>query len=280
MENEELELTNENEELESETEEEYEDSEDEEESSEDEVEEESEEELEDRINMTQEEFDNAMQKRLDRQKRSLSRDFNKELSKYERTSQILSATFGTDDIDEINEKMEDYFREEGIEIPEIKAKGLTKEEIEILGNAEAHKIIELGDEEIVDELDRMKNLGYDNLSEKEKVIYKTLYEDLTEKEDINNLKKNGIDTSILQEDSFKKFKSKFSKNADLLEIVNMYNKLNDHTTPPAKIGSLKSEKDKGEKIYTSKEIDALTDEDLDKPGVWEAVRRSMTKNKK
>ena len=181
-ENKELELTNNDE---NETVEEQEEtnnvSEEESESSQDNVVEE-----EEKISMTQKEFDEKMKIRLERQERSLKRKFDEELSEYERTKQILSSTFGTDDIKELNQKMIDYYTEEGIEIPEAKPKGLTNEEIEILGNAEAQKIIELGEEEIIEELDRLKIKGADNLTPKEKYVYKNLYETLEHKKQLDS----------------------------------------------------------------------------------------------
>ena len=60
----------------------------------------------------------------------------------------------------------------------------------------------------------------------------------------------------------------------------MYEKFNDSEPKPAKIGSLKSNTESAPKEYNDKEIDGLTLDDLDKPGVWEAVRNAMTKSKK
>lgn len=235
-----------------------------------------------KIDMTQEEFDKAIQKRLERQERSLKKDFEKELSKYRRTKDLLGVSFNSDDIDEINSSMEDYLTEQGYEIPTTKQQnGLSEEEYEILGNAEANKIIELGEDVIIEELDRLKEFKLEELSSKEKYIYKRLYEKLEENKKHEELQKNGIDLSILEDKKFKDFEKKFSKDTSLLEIVNMYNKFNDTNPEPAKIGSLKSNSEKAVKeFYTEKEIASLTMDDLDKPGVFEAVRRSMTKQKK
>ena len=56
----------------------------------------------------------------------------------------------------------------------------------------------------------------------------------------------------------------------------MYTKLN----PKKKgepMGSMKSgQMNKVKEFYTAEEIERLTDEDLDNPQVWEAVRKSMT----
>ena len=229
------------------------------------------------VNMTQEEFDNAMKARLDRQKRSLEKDFAKEMEKYARTRQILSATFGTDDIEELNQRMIDYYTEEGIEIPEEQPKGLSDEEYEILGTAEAQKIIDLGEEDIVDELNRMKDLGVENLDSKEKYIYKKLYETLEHNKQLDDLKKNGIDASILEDKEFQKYEKKFSKDIDLVEKVNLYRKLT-QTEIPEKIGSMESESNKQEKdFYTPEEVVGLSPSEWKKPGEWEKVMASQKK---
>lgn len=232
---------------------------------------------EDKISMTQKEFDEKMKIRLERQERSLKRKFDEELSEYERTKQILSSTFGTDDIKELNQKMIDYYTEEGIEIPEMKPKGLSEEEIEILGNAEAQKIIELGEEEIIEELDRLKDKGADNLTPKEKYVYKNLYENLEHKKQLDELEENGIDASILEEKEFQKYEKKFSNDISLVEKVNLYQQLT-QKEPPKKPGSMESTPDTQEKdYYTEEEVVNLSSEEWQKPGVWEKVRASQKK---
>lgn len=235
---------------------------------------------EEKLSMTQKEFDEKMKIRLERQERSLKRKFDEELSEYERTRQILSSTFGTDDIKELNQKMIDYYTEEGIEIPEAKPKGLTNEEIEILGNAEAQKIIELGEEEIIEELDRLKDKGADNLTPKEKYVYKNLYETLEKRKELDELEENGIDASILEDSDFKQYEKKFSQDMSLVEKVNLYQQLT-QKEPPKKPGSMESTPVTQEKdYYTEEEVVNLTPEEWQKPGVWEKVRASQKKWKK
>lgn len=216
--------------------------------------------------------------RLDRKDRELQ----KEMSKFRRTRDLLNASFDSDDLDYINESMESYLKENGIDVPENRGNSLSEEEYEILGNAEANKIIDLGEDEIINELNRLKNYRYEDLSSKEKYVYKRLYEKLDENKKIAELEKEGIDLSILKDDNFNQFKKKFSKDTSFVEIVDLYHKKYDNSdSKPAKIGSLKSNTEKGVKeYYTDKEIDAMSLDDLDKPGVWEAIRKSMTKSQK
>lgn len=226
----------------------------------------------------QEELTNEIIKpRLDRKER----EFNKKLSKFRRTRDLLGASFNSDDIDYINSSMENYLIENGLELPTTRESNLSDEEYEILGNAEAEKIISLGEDVMIEELNKLKEFKAEELSPKEKYVYKRLYEKLDENKKIVELQKEGIDLSILEDNEFNNFKKKFSKDTSLLEIVNMYNQFNNTEPAPAKIGSQKSNTEKGAKeFYSEKEIANLTMEDLDKPGVFEAVRRSMTKNKK
>lgn len=214
--------------------------------------------------------------RLDRKQR----EHEREMSKLKRTKDLLNISFDSDDMDYINESMESYLKEQGYDIPGYET-SLSEEEYEILGNAEANKIIELGEDAMIDELNRLKEFKYEELSSKEKYVYKRLYEKLDENKSVDELQKEGIDPSILKDSQFNEFRKKFSKDAKLLEIVEMYSKVSDDSPKPAKIGSLKSNTEQPLKeFYTDKEINSMSLEDLDKPGVWEAVRKSMTSQKK
>ena len=96
--------------------------------------------------------------RLDRK----DREHQKEMSKFKRTKDLLNLSFDSDDMDYINNSMETYLKEQGYDVPEER-KGLSEEEYEILGNAEANKIIELGEDAMIDELDRLKEFDYDDI---------------------------------------------------------------------------------------------------------------------
>ena len=226
---------------------------------------------------TDEEVDEIISKKLSRQKEKLTRDFNKELSRYKRTEQILNAGLGTNNIDDANEKITSFYEEQGVKIPPQSQMSLSQREIEILGNGEAEDIISAGEEK--EELDRLLKIDVKDMSPKEKIIFKRLYEKVSDADRRKELEKQGIDLSILNDKDFQDFEKQFSKETKLLDIVDYYKRLNPQNQPQ-KIGSMKSDGAQIKSYYTPEEIMKLTDEELDNPRIWEAVRKSMTNQKK
>jgi hypothetical protein len=94
-------------------------------------------------------------------------------------------------------------------------------------------------------------------------------------EEESQLAKLGITRDDLDDD-FNNFASNLNPKLSLLEKYEMYLKFK----PKEKIetiGSMKDGQDSNVKeSYTEAEISKMSLDDLDKPGVWDAVRRSMT----
>lgn len=227
---------------------------------------------------TQEELEEIVQRRLGRQKDKLERDYNKVLAKYKRTEEILNAGLGSSGIDDANEKLTTYYENEGVKIPKASEPGLSQRQIEILARAEADDIIQSG--EAKEELNRLLKIDVQDMTPEEKIIYKRLYEKVSEDDRKADLVKQGIDLSILDDKKFQDFEKQFSKETKLSSVVEMYRKLNPEKQPE-KIGSMKSnESGKIKDYYTPEEIANLTEEELSNPVIWEAVRKSQTKGYK
>ena len=86
----------------------------------------------------------------------------------------------------------------------------------------------------------------------------------------------------MNDSEFKEFAGQFNSKTPIKNVYEMYTKLNQPVKPTVeKIGSMKSmAQDKVKDYYTEDEIRKLTDEELDNPKIWEAVRRSMTMTQK
>ena len=224
---------------------------------------------------TKEEMEEIVQKRLVRQQNKLEKDYNKKLQRYKRTEEILNAGLGTTDIEDANAKLTSYYEGEGIHIPDEKPQGLTQRQIEILANAEADEIITAGDEE--EELNRLLKLDIKDMTPTDKIIYKRLYEKVSDNSRKEELVKSGIDLSILDDKDFQSFEKKFSKDTKLSDVVELYKKINP-TATPYKIGSMKSAgEEKMKDFYTPEEVQNLTQEEWEKPGIWEKVLASQAK---
>lgn len=228
---------------------------------------------------TQEEVESIIQTRLARQKDKLERRFNKDIAKYKRTEEILNAGLGTDNIEDANEKMVTFYENSGVTIPKSSNnQGLTQKQVEILAVAEANDIIQAGEER--EELDRLLQIDVKDMTPVEKIIYKKLYEKISYDDKKQELASKGEDLSILDSKEFQMFEKQFNKETKLSDVVDLF-KLKNPTEQPKKMGSMKSSGTTNQKeFYTPEEVQNLSPEDWEKPGVWEKVLASQTKWKK
>lgn len=220
---------------------------------------------------TQEEIDRIVDRRVARKMDK----YEKEMSIYKDTANVVKQAVGGNDINEVNKNLRDFYKNEGYDLPEYQP-SYTAREIEVLARDEAEQIIEDGEEAMLEEANRLAKIGYKNLSEREKIVFTTLGDRLTEVNEKRELLKLGAKEDLLKDADFKAFKNKFNPNTPIEEVYSLYKTIQ----PKKKVetpGSMRGNKDSYEKTYYSdEEIDKLTLEDLDKPGVWEAVRKSMT----
>ena len=223
----------------------------------------------------QKEFTKMIQGRLDRAERK----HEKEISKYRDTENVLRTTLKLKDGDDTNAKLREYYEAEGIKLPEAIKPGLSARQIEVLAKDEAKQIIDSGYDEMNKEANRLANIGYANLNESEKIIFDTLCETLTKEKDRNELLKLGAKEELLSDKSFNDFRNKFNTNVPINEIYDMYMKNNSKKSVKENPGSMKnSEPSTKKSYYTPEEIAKLTDEQLNDPDIWKAVRDSMTKD--
>ena len=114
------------------------------------------------------------------------------------------------------------------------------------------------------------------MSARDKALFSKLatYRQAIEQE--NEVRALGISKDEINSQEFKDFSSKLNPNLSLKEKYEMYSQIKPKKETK-KIGSVKSGMTSQVKDYYSpEEIERLTEEDLDDPKVWEAVRKSMT----
>lgn len=218
---------------------------------------------------TKEQVDEMIAKKLARKEAKIRKEYDR---KYGSLENVLRAGTGEDDIDKITDAFTNYYEtKKGIQIP--KTPQLSDRQVEVLADDEANLIIEAGYDEIKDELNRLTDIGIDNMSNADKHIFLKLKQEADRITNERDLKSIGV--SELPSD-FKEFAEKLNPNLSMKEKYEMYSKLN----PKKKgepMGSMKSgQANKVKEYYSAEEIERLTDEDLDNPQVWEAVRKSMT----
>lgn len=229
--------------------------------------------------MTDEEIDNLVMKKVNRRMAKLEAQKEKELSVYKDTENVLKSALGANSIDEANKKLREYYTAEGVKLPDVYKPGLTSREVEVLARADAQDFIDDGYESMLNEANRLAAKEYKNLNERERIVFNTLAERLTQEDNKRNLLKLGATEDILNDKDFIDFKNQFNSKTSIGDIYNLYLKTRDGKTKPVAMGSMKDTVAQKETkdFYSPTDVKNLSDDDWNKPGVWEKALASIKK---
>lgn len=221
----------------------------------------------------QKELNSMVKDRVKRSENRIKREYN---DKYSHMENVIKAGMETENVEDAIEKMANYYVSKGKNIP-TEGK-YSDSDLQLLAKAEADSITDF--DEIVDEVERLTDRGFDNLSPREKLVFKHLAEKRQAQERKIELEKIGAKKEILESDDFKTYAQDFKDNVPVSKVYESY--LKQMPEPEAEpIGNLKNDNSKEEKTYyTPDEVDKLTPKDYENPIVMKNVRNSMTKWKK
>ena len=222
---------------------------------------------------TQDEVNAMMGKRLARQEARIKKEYDR---KYGDLTETLKAGTGKETVEEMNDAFKQFYESKGIKIN--KKPDYSDRDIETLARADANDIINGGYEEVVEEVDRLANTN--NLSARERAVFKILAEHRQNTERSAELAKIGITEDVYNSKEFKDFQSMFKEDTPITKVYEQYRK-----TQPKKefktMGSMKNNTtaDNGvQEYYSFEEASKFTKEDFDKnPALYKAVVNSMTK---
>ncbi len=225
---------------------------------------------------TQEEVDAIVGKRIARKEARIRKEYDR---KYGDLEGVLKAGMGKDDVGEITEDLREFYgNKKGIQLPQ--KPNYSAQDIEKLANADAAEIIRGGFEEAVEEADRLKDIGYENMTAREKAAFVTLTNYIKDTETARELAEIGVTEDVYNSKEFKDFHKKFAPNTPIKEVYDFYRK----TQPQKEIRTMGSMKntpvaDSGVKeFYTVEEARRFTKADFDKnPALFAAIERSMQK---
>ena len=132
---------------------------------------------------------------------------------------------------------------------------------------------------MLNEANRLAAKEYKNLNERERIVFNTLAERLTQEDNKRNLLKLGATEDILNDKDFIDFKNQFNSKTPIGDIYNLYLKTRDSKTKPVAMGSMKDTVAQKETkdFYSPTDVKNLSDDDWNKPGVWERALASMKK---
>lgn len=221
-------------------------------------------------------FEEKVKDRLARDRASQERKFNKELAKYKHLESVINAGLGVDNLDDAISKTSNFYKEQGINIPEFKDSYSERDE-KILAKADAKEIIDLGRDEMEAEANRIASIPETQRTIREKVVFDTICEELTNIKATEELKSKGYDVSILDNKDFQDFRNQFTVSTPISKIYDMYNKVNGTVAErPKSPGSAKSttQVKQIKDYYSPEDFDKLTVEDLNNPAVMKVVDKS------
>ena len=211
----------------------------------------------------------AWNKRWGQEKAKMEREFAKQ---NEAVNLFMQQT-NTNNVDDLlNYSYEQY----GVERPSAKPNSRDEE---ILGKHDANEILELSDDIIEEEANRLAGI---KRTAREEATFIELGNYLTTKKAEAKLKQeikeNGIDESLLDNQEFKSFMNKFNKDTSLADIVNIYNQTQKPVAKKEKPFSAGSSNGKIVKeeseFFTEEEFMALTAEDMKNPRIYEKAMKS------
>jgi hypothetical protein len=224
---------------------------------------------------TQEEVDAMMGKRVARTEAKIRKEYER---KYGDLEEVLKAGTGKDNVEEMTDTFRQFYEKKGITIR--KKPEYTDDDIRVLAQADADEFIRGGYEDVVEEVDRLTGIGFDNMTAREKATFKVLAEHRQNTERGKELTQMGVTEDVYNSKEFKDFAKMFKSDIPITTVFDQYRK----TQPKKEIKTMGSMKntdsgDNGVKdFYTVEEARRFTKADFDKnPALYEAVQKSMTK---
>lgn len=225
-----------------------------------------------------EEVDEIVAKKVGRTKAKMQREFERELAAYKEAERVLNTGLQTSNITEATQRMREFYAEQGVNIPENLTPQYNEEDLKVLAANEAQKIIELGLDEVVDEVDRLANK--EQRTPRENLLFNQLANYRQAEIEKSELAKIGVKPEALNDSDFVEFQKNLNPNLSVKEQYEMYLKFK----PKAKIepiGTMKGTKTEEAAVkdyYSYEEAMKFTREDLDKnPALVKALERSMQK---
>lgn len=213
-------------------------------------------------------FDDKFNKRWGKEQRKLAR----ENSEKEELINLLQEQTNTNSVKDL---LNLSYKQYGVERPNNRN---SEDEIK-LGKLDAQEILELDEEAIKEEAERLAGI---KRTAREEATFMELGKHLTTKKQEQKrkeeIKEAGIDEKILDNQDFKDFASKFNDNTSVKDIYEIYSKTtqSEEKKKPFSAGSLRNNQkiNNDNEFYTEDEFMALTDEQLKNPKIYEKAMKS------
>ena len=224
---------------------------------------------------SQEEVDAMMGKRTARIEKKVRKEYER---KYGDLEEVLKAGTGKEDVGEITDTFRQFYEKKGIRLRQKPS--YSDEDIRVLAKAEAEDIIRNGYDEVVEEVDRLAGIGVENMTAREKAVFKTLAEHRQSAERGRELSQIGVTEDVYNSKEFTEFASQFKSGIPVTKIYDNYRKMQPQKEikPMGSMKNTVSDDDGVKDYYTPDEAKRFTLEDLKKnPRLEEALWKSARK---
>lgn len=223
----------------------------------------------------QSEVDSIVGKAKGRAKAQIKKEYDRE---YGDLINVLKAGTGKETVSELRDTFAEFYKSKGIDIHEEPT--YSNKDIEVLAKAEADEIIGYGIEEVIEEANRLTDIGAERMTPREKALFVKLNDHIKNTETGRELEKIGVTSDVYGSDEFKSFAKKFDSKTPITDIYDIYNK-----TQPKKefktMGSIKqTSSDKGavKDFYSVEEARKFSVAELNaNPALYDAIQKSMLK---
>ena len=219
--------------------------------------------------------DEIIGKKIARKEAKIRKEYDR---KYGQLEEVLKAGTGKESVEEVNDTFQKFYASKGVKMPE--KPNYSAKDIEALAKSDAAEYINAGFEDVVEEVDRLAQIGVENMTQREKAAFKIMAEYRQNAERSRELSNMGVTEDVYTSKEFQDFMGKFNPNTPVTEVYDLY-KAKHPTEKPKTMGSMKNiaSSDNGVKdFYTRDEALKFTQKDFDKnPALFDAVRKSMYK---
>ena len=220
-------------------------------------------------------LDEVLGRKIARKEAKIRKEYDQ---RYGDLVNTLKAGTGKESVEDMTDSFKKFYASKGIQIPEKPA--YSDKDIEVLARADADDFIRNGYEDVVEEVDRLTELGAARMTAREKEMFKVLAEHRLDTERGRELSKIGVTEDVYNSKDFKDFQGKFNPNTPIKDIYDIYAK----TQPKKQIQTMGSMRNNTadsaavKDFYSYEEAVKFTKEDFDKnPALLGAVEASMPK---
>ncbi len=223
----------------------------------------------------QERVNEVSGKRAARKEAKVRKEYDRQ---YGGLMDVLRKGTGLETPEEIAQAFREHYESQGVSFtqePKYSAK-----ETEILAKAEADEIIRSGFDEVVEEAERLKNIGVENMGDRDRAVFLRLAEHIKTTETARDFAEIGVDEKEYGSKEFQDFAAMFEgSKTPMTKIYEIYTQ----TKPPKNIepmGSVTSTvgEEAVKDYYSFEEASKFTKKDFDNnPALFKAVQNSMRK---